>query len=181
MALSRIVKANFVPPGYGPKFKVYDYWYNLLVDKLNALTSVTEATTTILTAADSGKTFWIDDSTAVATYTLPAPEVGLKFKWIWTANCNNAITIKTADITDTTGDMLRGGLLICAAANLNTFLEASGDVNTLIIDDNDADNAGGIGSWVEVICTEDPIWFISGVLNSTTDADSVGAHFTDAD
>jgi len=33
--LDRIVKANFVPPGYGPKFKVYDYWYNILVDKLN--------------------------------------------------------------------------------------------------------------------------------------------------
>ena len=33
--LDRIVKANFVPPGYGPKLKVYDYWYNILVDVLN--------------------------------------------------------------------------------------------------------------------------------------------------
>jgi len=179
MALDRITKLNFVPSG--PKFRVYDYWYNILVDKINALTSVTEASTKILTAVDSGKTFWIDDGTAASTFTLPTPEVGLKYKFIWTANCNNAFVLKTADTTDTTGDMLRGGLLICSAAAVNTFLEAASDTNTLTIDDNAADKAGGIGSWVEVICTEDPIWFVTGVLNSTSDNDSAGAQFSDTD
>jgi hypothetical protein len=31
---TRITKSNFVPSG--PKFRVYDYWYNILVDALNS-------------------------------------------------------------------------------------------------------------------------------------------------
>jgi hypothetical protein len=46
------VKANFVPPGYEPKFKVYDYWYNLLVDYLNA-SAVGGVTTTVGTVVVS--------------------------------------------------------------------------------------------------------------------------------
>jgi hypothetical protein len=46
--LDRIVKANFVPPGYGPKFKVYDYWYNLLVDKINTTQSTGRIDTDLL-------------------------------------------------------------------------------------------------------------------------------------
>jgi hypothetical protein len=64
--------------------------------------------------------------------------------------------------------MLRGGLLVCAAAAINTFVEANA--------------GGGIGSWVEIICAEDAVWYVTGVINSTTDADGVGsALFTDAD
>ena len=206
MALfNRMTKDNFVQYD-GPKFPVYDYWYNILVDSFNGVADGTlaitlaaieesvdgegtairqiatdEAATQTLDANDSGKTFWIDDSTSASTFTLPAPAPGLNFKWIWTANCNNAIIIQTANITDTSGDMLRGGLLICAAAALNTFLEASGDINTITVDDNAANVAGGVGSWIEIICTEDPIWFVRGILNSTTDADSTGSQFTDAD
>lgn len=206
MALfDRITKDNFVQYD-GPKFPVYDHWYNILVDSMNGLAdgslamtlsaleeavdgegtairhiATAEAATATLDASDSGKTFWIDGSTSAATFTLPAPAAGLNFKWIWTANCNNAIVIQTADITDTSGDMLRGGLLICAAAALNTFLEASGDVNTITVDDNAANLAGGVGSWIEIICTEDAVWFVRGILNSTTDNDSTGSQFTDAD
>jgi len=180
MALDRLTKDNFV--SHPPFFTVYDYWYNVLVDKLNVQGSVTEIVTTILTAADSGKTFFVNSDSGAATYTLPAPEVGLKFKWIVTANTTTALVIKTADITDTTGDMLRGGLLVCSAAAINTFAEASGDVNTLTLDD-DVNNSGcGIGSWVEIICTEDPTWFVTGVINGNTDVDGTGsAIFTDAD
>ena len=165
-----------------PFFTVYDYWYNVLVDHLNARDSVTEISTKILTAADSGKTFFVNSDSGAATYTLPAPQVGLKFKWIVTANCTTATVIKTADTTDTTGDMLRGGLLVCAAAAVNTFVEAASDVNTLTLDDDVTNGACGIGSWVEIICTEDPTWFVTGVINSTTDADGVGsAIFSDTD
>lgn len=206
MALfDRITKDNFVQYD-GPKFPVYDYWYNLIVDSMNGLAdgslamtlaaveeavdgegtairhmATAEAATEVLDASDSGKTFWIDGSTSASTFTLPAPAAGLNFRWIWTADNNNAIVIQTADTTDTTGDMLRGGLLVCAAAALNTFQEASGDENTITVDDNAADKAGGIGSWIEVICTEDPIWFVRGILNSTSDNDSTGTQITDAD
>jgi hypothetical protein len=146
--------------------------------------SVTEASgaAVTLTAAMSGKVFFINSDSGATTYTLPAPSAGLHYKWIVTADTTSATIIKTADITDTTGDMLRGGLLVCSAAAVNTFVEAAADVNTLTLDDN-VNNAGqGIGSWIEIICTEDPTWFITGVLNGNTDADGTGsALFTDAD
>ena len=143
---------------------------------------ISEAVTTVLTAADSGKTFFVDAATTAANYTLPAPVAGLKYKFIWVANCNNAVTITTADTTDTTGDMLRGGLLVSAAAAVNTFVEAASDVNKATFDDNVENGAAGIGSWVEIICAEDAVWYITGVVNSTTDADGVGsAIFSDVD
>jgi hypothetical protein len=134
-----------------------------------------------LTAADSGKVFFINGDTGATAYTLPATVAGLHFKWIWTANCNNAITIATADTTDTSGDMFRGGLLISSAAAVNNFLESAADMNLITVDDNAADKAGGPGTWIEVICTEDTTWFVHGVVNSTSDTDSTGAHFTDVD
>jgi hypothetical protein len=143
--------------------------------------AVVEGATTILTAAHSGSVFFINGDTAASDYTLPATVAGLNYKWVWTANCNNAITITTADTTDTTGDMFLGGLLISSAAAVNNFLESAADKNCITVDDNAANTAGGPGSWIEVICTEDGAWFVHGVINSTTDADSVGAHFTDVD
>ena len=135
-----------------------------------------------LTAADSGKVFFVNADTGATAYTLPAPAAGLHFKWIVTANCDAATSITTADTTDTSGDMFKGGLLICAAAAVNTFVEAGSDVNTITLDDNVVNGACGTGSWLEVICTEDPTWFVTGVINSTTDADGVGsAIFSDTD
>lgn len=146
------------------------------------VTNVEESASRHLTAEDSGKVFFLNSDTGAVSYVLPAPSPGLKFKWVFTANKTTATSIVTADVTDTTGDMLRGGLLVCAAAAVNTFVEASGDVNTMTFDDDVQNGAAGIGSWVEVICTEDPIWFVHGVINSTTDADGVGsAIFTDTD
>jgi len=154
--------------------------------KDNALTgkyeAIAEAATEVLVAADSNKTFFVDAATSAANYTLPTPVAGLRYKFIWVANCDNAVTITTADTTDTTGDMLRGGLLICAAAAVNTFVEAASDVNKATFDDNVENGAAGIGSWVEIICAEDAVWYITGVINSTTDADGVGsAIFSDVD
>lgn len=137
----------------------------------------------VLTAADSGKVFFINSDSGATTYTLPAPVAGLHFKWIFTGNNDSATIIKTADTTDTTGDMFRGGLLLVSTDNDVTFVEASAtDCNTLTLDDNLANAACGYGSWVEVICTEDPTWFIHGVINGNTDTDGTGAAmFSDTD
>lgn len=136
----------------------------------------------LLTAADSGKVFFLNSDSGATTYTLPAPVAGLHFKWIVTANKTTATIIKTADTTDTTGDMLRGALYQLANDNDSTVLEASGDVNTLTLDDDAANGACGIGSWVEVICTEDPTWFVTGVINGTTAGTGTGAAlFSDTD
>ena len=146
------------------------------------LKNMEESDSRHLTAADSGKVFFLNSDTGAVTYTLPAPIPGLTFKWVFVDNKTSVTNIATADVTDTTGDMFRGGLLVCAAAAVNTFVEASGDVNTIVLDDDVVNGAAGTGSWVEVICTEDTKWFVHGVINSTTDADGVGsAIFVDTD
>jgi hypothetical protein len=141
---------------------------------------VEEGLSQTLTAADSGKVFFINSDTTAADYVLPAPSAGLTFKWVWVNDCNNAMTITTADTTDTTGDMFKGGLLICSAAAVNNIEEAGANISKLTFDDNVANQAAGTGTWVEITCTEDPTWFVSGVVNSTTDADSTGSHFSNA-
>jgi hypothetical protein len=162
--------------------------FNALQEDVTTLYSnklpVSEGATIQLTAEDSGKIFFVDAATAAATYRLPVvPEVGLHFKWIWVADSGNYDQIiKTYDTTDTSGDMLRGGVLVCSAAALNTFVESTADKNTFTANNSTANAAAGIGSWVEIICVEDPIWFVTGVMNSTGDADATGsAYFTDTD
>jgi hypothetical protein len=54
MALDRITKSNFISPGDGPKFKVYDYWYNVLVDYLNGVSTTLESLATGITAFATG-------------------------------------------------------------------------------------------------------------------------------
>lgn len=136
--------------------------------------NIAQAATTVLTAADSGKIFFIGDSAAVA-YTLPTCEAGLRFKWIVIADENDATTITTSDTTDTTGEMLRGALYQLAADNDSTVVELSGDTNRIILDDNAANSACGIGSWVEIIGTKSKTWFVTGVINGTTGATGTGA------
>ena len=143
---------------------------------------ISEATATTLTANDSGSVFFVNADTAAAAYVLPAPQAGLRFMWVWTADCDNAITITTADTTDTSGDMFLGGVIYCAAADLNTFVEVAADNNRMTFDDNVANTGGGAGQWIEVICTEDAAWFVRGVVNGTSDADGTGtAIFSDVD
>lgn len=158
----------------------YNELYLDVVDISTGLLSVSEAVTTTLTSADHNKVFFIDAATAAATYTLPAPVAGLTFKWIWVANCNNAITIKTADITDTTGDMLTGALTVwasTAATNL-TVRENPANGNTLVLDDNAANSGAGIGSWVEITCAEDAIWYVTGIVNASSTGSAL---FSNAD
>jgi hypothetical protein len=47
--LDKITRANFIPPIRQPHFKVYDYYYNLVVDKLNTM-----ATSGVTTAISTG-------------------------------------------------------------------------------------------------------------------------------
>ena len=145
--------------------------------------SVTEAAATVLTAAMSGSVFFINGDSSTGAYTLPAPVAGLHYKWIVTGNNTTATTITTADTTDTTGDMFYGGLLLVSADNDVTFVEAAGaDINTITLDDNLDNAACGYGSWVEIICVEDATWFVTGVINGSTDADGTGAAlFSDTD
>lgn len=143
--------------------------------------SITAATSVTLTAADSGKIFYIGDSGAV-DYILPTCAAGLKFKFVVIADETDATTITTSDTTDTTGEGFDGGLLVCAAAAVNTFVESGADTCKITLDDNVVNGACGKGSWLEIIGIKAKTWFVTGVINSTTDADGVGsAIFSDVD
>lgn len=143
--------------------------------------TVSAAASVTLTAADSGKVFFIGDSGAVA-YVLPDAEAGLKFKFIVIADETDATTITTSDTTDTTGEGFDGGLLVCAAAAVNTFVESGADTNRITLDDNVTNGACGKGSWLEIIGVKANTWFVTGVINSTTNATGVGsAIFSDVD
>lgn len=128
------------------------------------------AATTVLTTADSGKVFNIK-AVATAAYTLPTPAAGLHFKWIWSIDNTDAVTITTKTLTE---DIFVGGLVVCAAAAVNTFVETAATSNTITMEDGAAVCGGGVGSWIEVICTEALTWFVRGIVNSNTDADNAG-------
>jgi len=132
--------------------------------------SVTAAATTVLSAADSGKIFNID-TVAASAYTLPTIAAGLHFKWIWSIDNTDAVTITTKILTE---DVFAGGLLVCAAAAVNTLVETTATSNTITMEDDAAKCGGGTGSWIEVICTEALTWFVRGIVNSNTDADNAG-------
>jgi len=152
-----------------------------ITGRLPSVTEVVSPTAT-LTASDSGKIFFVNTDSGASTYTLPAPKAGLHFKWIISQDCDTATIIQTADNTDTSGDMFLGGLLVKAAIDLTTFVETAADNNTITLDDNVANTAQGAGSWVHIYCTEDPTWFVSGVINADSEGTCDGsAIFSDAD
>lgn len=139
------------------------------------LPSMTEVvTSTTLTAADSGKVFFVNSDSGTADYILPVPKVGLHFKWIISANCNTATTIVTADIADTSGDDFVGGLVVQAADAKTLFLEPGANENTITLDNNLTNTAQGAGSWLEIYCGEDPNWIVIGCVNANWEAGSTG-------
>ena len=135
--------------------------------------------------SDSGKLFTLN-STAATAVTLPA-DADVTVGWtatfvVETAN-NNAYTIKTADITDSTGDDFVGGLAyLTTTAGFGHSIVAAGNDNTITLDADDASNAGGlVGSWVKVTKLANNDWMISGQL-FVSDADGTGAaSITNAD
>ena len=136
-----------------------------------------QASSRTLTASDSG-TIYVCGSGSAADFVLPAASVaniGVTFKFVWTAAETDAITITTADTTDSTGDMYVGGILSCNAAAVNTIAQFAADSCKLTFDDNVANTGGGPGTWVEITCISKSNWFVNGILEGDSDADGVGS------
>lgn len=134
--------------------------------------------------SDSGKIMSLNSASAV-TVTLPTDaniDVGFSVKFIVQTSNNNAYTIKTGDITDTTGDSFVGGLILASAtAGYANVVIPGGDDCNILLDANLADGAGLKGSWVELVKIASDEWMVSGCVY-TSDADSTGAGlFTDSD
>tara|TARA_Y100001938_G_C8084678_1_gene431224 strand:- start:2173 stop:2685 length:513 start_codon:yes stop_codon:yes gene_type:complete len=138
---------------------------------------VQEAVSKTLTAEESG-TIWHIGSGGAVDFVLPAANtanIGVTYTFVWSAAETDAITITTADTTDTTGDMFLGGLLFCAAAAVNTIAQFAADSCKLTFDDNVANTGGGPGTWCEITCIGDAKWFVRGIVEGDSDADGVGS------
>lgn len=100
-----------------------------------------------LTAADSGKTFWLD-AAAGATVTLPALKDGLNFKFVVASNFATSNWV----IDSAEGDNIEGSLVVAGAA---VVAGAEDQINFV----NSAETKG---DFVQLECNGS-LWFVSGV------------------
>ena len=149
-----------------------------LLENLNELT----ATAVKLGDNDSNKLF-VFNTTAACTVTLPeiTPDnIGWTATFIVKANNDNVNRIDTADGNDTTGDIYVGGLHgVTTTAAQSLFIIAADNDASLVMDSNDANGGGSVGTVVTVTAisyssTAHSHWHLSGVLHSL-DVDSTFA------
>lgn len=124
---------------------------------LNSASSVEDLTAaSTLTAADSGKTLFLNSATEFAT-TLPAPAAGLKFKFIVkAAPASASYTVVTAS----SANVIIGGI--------NELEVDTGDDGPYIADGDTitfADGVAVVGDWVELI-SDGTSWYVTGQANA---------------
>lgn len=130
------------------------------------VTSLTTATPSAITVADSG-TLYAFNRAAGVSIALPAigaSDVGTWFDFIFetTATGNHVITAQA-------GDLLKGGLWCVdfdavVTAPQGIFLEPDG-TDDLVITMNGTTNGGGkVGSWLRLVATSATSWYVSGTL-----------------
>lgn len=124
------------------------------VDGAARAEDLTEATT--LTAADSGKTLYLNSTTEFAT-TLPSPAAGLKFKFVVKAAPSGAsYTVVTAS----SANILIGGI--------NELETDTGDDGPYIADGDTitfVDGTSVVGDFVEVE-SDGTSWYVNGQANA---------------
>jgi len=132
---------------------------SLINENQNALQmrkKVTMTTTadTTLTAADSGKTIFLDGSTT-HDVTLPAAETGLTFTFILVDATADVDIVQAAAAEDFVG---------CITAHNGKDTAETGDTKIIF------DQSGGAlpGDWITLNCYNDDDWYVQG--NSNTSA-----------
>jgi hypothetical protein len=131
------------------------------VETLGNGTSTAVGSEKVITAAESGETYFIDHNHASAlTITLPPLKEGAYFKFIWKTDmtANGSVVINSAD--NTAGDFA-GSVLeqITGGANADSAFQAFVNHDILTISD-DIDP----GSYLECVC-DGSTWFWTGVLS----------------
>jgi len=130
---------------------------NELVTKLdNAGAVETVTATNVITAAESGKTFFLSAAAGFAS-TLPAPAAGLRYKFVVaTSPTSNGYTIAT----NGSANIIKGGVneLEVDTGDDGPY-SAVGDLITLVA------NVAVVGDWLEVI-SDGTSWFLTGQTNA---------------
>lgn len=118
---------------------------NEVVRKLRETQTITADIT--LKAADSGKTFWLDNSTG-ETITLPALRDGVNFKFVIADNfATDNWIVKSAEGDNIEGSIVVNGASVAAGAEDQINFVASAET---------------IGDFIELECNGTN-WFVSGV------------------
>ena len=106
------------------------------------------AATNVITATESGKTFFLNHATEFVS-TLPAPAIGLRYKFIVTGAPSGAsYTVVTTS----------GANLIYGSAEVNGASVPAVAEDTVTF----TDGAAAIGDWIEVI-SDGTNWYVSGL------------------
>jgi len=124
--------------------------------------------TKTLTAADSGNTYFINIASNTVYVELPAPQNGLKYKFILHELSDNEATkdfvLQTsADAVDIMGHIFE---------DQSALTEITADTSMLQWDTSDG--AATVGDWVEVVCF-DGHWYATGVANTASAIDIADA------
>lgn len=113
----------------------------------NSANVETVTATNLITAAESGKTFFLSSATEFVS-TLPAPAAGLRYKFVVAAAPSGAdYTV----VTTSSANIIEGGVVVNGAS------VAGANEDTITF----ADGAAAVGDWVEVI-SDGTSWFVSG-------------------
>lgn len=123
---------------------------------------------TTITAATSGSTR-LFDSAAGITYTLPAPAVGLTFRFLWTVSQSSSNHII---VTDAGTTFINGGNITLSATDVTPsatlgpkFFAANGTTH-IKFTSNATTLGSAAGSWLEFVCYDATHWFAFGVIDS---------------
>ena len=106
--------------------------------------------TNVITAAESGKTFFLNSATEFAS-TLPAPAAGLNYTFIVkAAPASASYTVATNGGAD-----IIIGMVTCATADDLGQYDANADVVTFV------DGQSIVGDWIKVV-SDGTSWYLSG-------------------
>ena len=124
--------------------------------------------TRVLLAASSGSTN-LFDSAAGITYTLPAPVVGLRYRFLWSVLQTSSAHVV---VTDAASTFLQGvvqmfsGEAVTPAVNVGPYQFAGNGSSHLRTTTNGTTTGGGIGGWMEFVCTAATLWTVTGNVKS---------------
>tara|TARA_R110002012_G_scaffold294060_4_gene489962 strand:+ start:34 stop:573 length:540 start_codon:yes stop_codon:yes gene_type:complete len=137
--------------------------------------------------SESGIVYGLDGTGGATTITINLPDttgltVGVYYTFLVVGTSTGEYTIKCQDLTDTTGDTFIGGVMLGASGATDNeaaaFAQAAADDSQIVLDNNLADSAGGLGSSIKVkylgMVSNRGHWLVSGNAG-TADPNSTGA------
>lgn len=121
--------------------------------------------TVTLAAAQSGSTVLFDRAAGIV-YTLPAPQVGLRYRFMTTVTItsNAAKIITDAGTTLLIGNVVNNTANATPGANDGPKTFAANGSTHIALSMNGTTTGGIIGSYFDIVCVSSTQWAVNGVL-----------------